>query len=118
MYVELVNLAVCACQKRIRLDSLPAILGRDPGADVQLNDQWASPCHCRLEYVDGELVVSDLGSLRGTFINGIPMLRKTLRPGDTLGIGVTRFQVFWHSSDRDELSGGAEQPCRGRSRQA
>jgi pSer/pThr/pTyr-binding forkhead associated (FHA) protein len=43
--------------------------------------------------VDDVLMVRDLGSKHGTFVNGRSVLEAELRPGDLLNIGITRFLV-------------------------
>ena len=49
---------------------LPAILGRDLKSDVRLADPWVSRLHGELNEIDGTLVVRDLGSKHGIFVNG------------------------------------------------
>lgn len=47
------------------------ILGRDPeSADIVVADGNISRAHARLELADGSVVVTDLGSTNGTYING------------------------------------------------
>ena len=62
-------------------------LGRGPRADFILDATLVSRLHCRLLVADGELVVEDLGSTNGTFVNGRKIERATLRPGDLLRTG-------------------------------
>lgn len=47
------------------------ILGRDPeSADIVVADGNISRAHARLEFVDSTVMVTDLGSTNGTYING------------------------------------------------
>ena len=52
-----------------------------------LDATLVSRLHCRLLVADGELVVENLGSTNGTFVNGRKIERATLRPGDLLRTG-------------------------------
>src|SRR6266571_271494 len=47
------------------------VLGRDPSCDVVLDDNLVSRRHAQLEVDDsGRMVLRDLGSRNGTFVNG------------------------------------------------
>ena len=57
--------------KRFELTEFPARIGRQPGCAVQLNVARISRVHAEIrrdEY--GYLVIADLGSTNGTFVNG------------------------------------------------
>jgi sulfite reductase alpha subunit-like flavoprotein/cytochrome b involved in lipid metabolism len=74
--------------------ALPATLGRDGGsAAVVLDDRDVSRRHARLEIVDDELVLTDLGSTNGTYVNDVRVTRQVLVPGDQMRIG--RFELTW-----------------------
>jgi ABC transport system ATP-binding/permease protein len=80
-------------EDKIVLDKLPAIIGQDTAADVRLADAWVAGCHCMIA-IEGEmLVVLDMGSNTGTFIDGMRIRRAHLIPGDTLTVGRTSFLV-------------------------
>lgn len=82
----------------IELVDLPVRLGRGPDADVQLGDRWVSREHCEIVSADDALVVRDLGSKHGTFVNGRSVLEAELHPGDELNIGLTRFVVEYQNA--------------------
>lgn len=71
-----------------------ALVGRAPDCDLQLSDTFVSSHHASLQVTPEGLVVQDLGSTNGTFVNGAqvegPLL---LRPGDELAIGDGVFLV-------------------------
>lgn len=74
--------------------ALPATIGRDSGAAaVVLDDGNVSRRHARLEIVDNDLVLTDLGSSNGTYVNGAQVKRQVLVPGDQLRIG--RYEMTW-----------------------
>jgi pSer/pThr/pTyr-binding forkhead associated (FHA) protein len=64
--------------------------GRSPQCAVRLNEFWVTPWHAELHW-DGEAwVVRDLGSLNGTFVDGVLLSAgqpHALRRGSTLGFG-------------------------------
>ncbi len=66
-------------------------MGRDAGNDILIEDPAVSPHHCRIELQDGRLILSDLDSHSGTFVNGIPVKQRELKPGDEVAIGDSVF---------------------------
>ena len=47
-----------------------------------LDDRDVSRRHARLEIVDNQLVLTDLGSTNGTYVNDVRVTRRVLAPGD------------------------------------
>ncbi len=82
-------------------------LGRDSANDVTLNDQTVSRNHARLERVADGYTIVDLGSTRGTLVNGSRVQRTALVSGDTIRLGDCAIR-FVGPADRDERRGGAE----------
>jgi sulfite reductase (NADPH) flavoprotein alpha-component len=77
---------------------LPATLGRDATAvSVVLDDRDVSRRHAQLEIFDGHLVLTDLGSTNGTYVNDEPVTYRVLFPGDRVRIG--RYEVAWTLTD-------------------
>lgn len=69
-------------------------IGRAPQCDIQVLTQFVSREHARL-FVDGvKVVVEDLGSTNGVFVNAIRIERHRLAHGDLLTIGETQFRFF------------------------
>jgi sulfite reductase (NADPH) flavoprotein alpha-component len=68
-------------------------LGRGPRADFVLDAALVSRAHCRLLVADGELVVENLDSTNGTFINNRPVERSTVKVGDRLRAGRVELTV-------------------------
>jgi len=62
-----------AAARRILLDDLPLTVGRVPPADLVLGDITVSRRHCRFSRVDQHVVLHDLGSTNGTYVNGTPV---------------------------------------------
>jgi len=67
------------------------VIGRSSECDVQLDDQSVSRRHCAVEAAGEALVVTDLGSANGTFVNGEVMREARMRAGDTLRLGELTF---------------------------
>ncbi len=93
MTVKLISLdfQAPACETTIR--RLSSIIGHGPDADVRIEHCSIGRQHCRIDYVDGELVVEDLDSVHGTFLDGTRIRRAVLRPGCELAIGLLTFLV-------------------------
>ena len=93
MEVELTEVDSSPHERKILLERLPVTIGQSPDAGVRLEDHWVSRQHCELNAVKGTLVVRDLGSMLGTFVNGLNVNRALLMPGDKLTVGITSFLV-------------------------
>src|SRR6201999_222706 len=69
-----------------------ALLGRGEHADIQLEDGFASSRHARLGPPGGVMVLEDLGSTNGTYLNGEPLRGpQPLHAGDRIRIGDSEF---------------------------
>ena len=53
------------------------LIGRGLANDLLINDPTVAPAHARLTFQRGEVVVEDLGSVNGTFINEVRLEAKT-----------------------------------------
>ncbi len=91
MGIALVNSA-CPDQKFV-INKLPASVGRQPRAAVRLEDRRVSQFQCLIDAQDGELMVMDLGSVSGTFVNGVRRALAMLIDGDRLTVGGTDLVV-------------------------
>jgi pSer/pThr/pTyr-binding forkhead associated (FHA) protein len=70
------------------------VLGRSSEADIVIQDPYASEFHLRLNAREGRLVLSDLGSTNGTYVNGRRVSTPVdLRRGDAVQIGKTVMEV-------------------------
>ena len=67
--------------------SLPAIIGRGREASLTLPHPLVSRQHCELFESEGRLMVRDLGSLNGSFINNERITEAELPAGELLTIG-------------------------------
>ncbi len=67
------------------------IIGRDPTADLFIDNLAVSRKHARLSWRRGRFVLEDLDSANGTEVNGETISRAELDPGDRFRIG--KFEV-------------------------
>jgi hypothetical protein len=69
-----------------------AVLGRGDSADIRLQDTFASSAHARLTPQGEVIVLEDLGSTNGTYLNGEPLRGpQPLHVGDSIRIGDSEF---------------------------
>jgi transcriptional regulator with GAF, ATPase, and Fis domain len=66
-------------------------IGSDAGNAIRLDDSAVSPHHCVIESHDGKVVLTDLESHFGTFVNGIPIKDRELKSGDQIAVGNSVF---------------------------
>ena len=62
-------------------------IGRADGSSIQIPEQSVSGRHCEARTVGGDLLVRDLLSTNGTFVNGGKVNEGVIKPGQTLRIG-------------------------------
>lgn len=70
------------------------VLGRSDDADVFLDDPYASEFHMRFVAEENGLVLHDLGSTNGTYVNGRRITAPTdLHRGDNIQVGKSVMEV-------------------------
>ena len=74
-------------------DGATKTIGRAAPADFVVDEALMSRVHCRLSATGGELVVEDLESTNGTFVNGRRIDRALLVAGDRLRLGRVEFDI-------------------------
>lgn len=68
--------------------------GRADDADVHLDDPYASEYHLRFSAEEDRLVLQDLGSTNGTYLNGRRVTAPvTVKRGDAVQVGKTVMEV-------------------------
>lgn len=73
----------------------PVVIGRSPGADIVIADDFVSSTHARVTPApDGTALIEDLDSTNGTIVNGTRIARPiALSLGDIVDLGVVRLKV-------------------------
>ncbi|HXG08875.1 MAG TPA: FHA domain-containing protein [Gemmataceae bacterium] len=67
----------------------PVTIGREEGNMVRLNDERVSRFHAKVQFDNGEIILTDLESTNGTRVNGNAVQIRRLRPGDRITVGRT-----------------------------
>ncbi|MGL4423034.1 MAG: FHA domain-containing protein [Gemmataceae bacterium] len=67
--------------------SIPVTIGREEGNGLRLNDERVSRYHAKVQFEDGDVIITDLDSTNGTRVNGSAVQIRRLRPGDQVSIG-------------------------------
>ena len=67
--------------------SRPAMLGRSRACDLVLGDDSVSRRHAMLVREGDRIILTDLGSTNGTFVNGRQITEAEVQPGDRLRLG-------------------------------
>jgi pSer/pThr/pTyr-binding forkhead associated (FHA) protein len=65
----------------------PVTIGREEGNLLRLNDERVSRFHAKVQFDNGEVILTDLESTNGTRVNGNVIQIRRLRPGDRIGVG-------------------------------
>ena len=85
---------------KVRDYPLPVTLGRDKGNSVVLPGGGISRQHCEIRVEGSDVLVKDLGSSNGTFVNGNQITETILGEGDELTIGDIVLTVSFSTSRR------------------
>src|SRR3989442_875123 len=68
-------------------------LGRNPTNDYRVHDATVSSFHCEIVLSDDSVLVRDLGSTNGTFIDNQPVHEGHLNPGQILRLGSAEWRL-------------------------
>jgi two-component system, cell cycle response regulator len=99
----LVVLAGVSAGEMFKLQADKTVVGRGPTVGVRLNDEGVSREHCQFMREGEKIIVVDLGSTNGTFVNGIKVDRKELSDGDKIMVGSTTILKFTYHDYLDEV---------------
>jgi pSer/pThr/pTyr-binding forkhead associated (FHA) protein len=75
----------------------PVTIGREEGNLLRLNDERVSRYHAKVQYDNGEVILTDLESTNGTRVNNTVVQIRRLRPGDRISLG--RSQLLFGSDE-------------------
>ena len=79
--------------KEVPVGGRPIGIGRSPDNDLPVDNLAVSNYHARVYVEAGRLVVEDLASLNGTFVNDLRVERATLHDGDSIWVGKHHIKV-------------------------
>jgi serine phosphatase RsbU (regulator of sigma subunit)/pSer/pThr/pTyr-binding forkhead associated (FHA) protein len=105
-------------KKRVPLEPIPFLIGRQPENHLILRDSRVSRLHARILVEGGGYVLEDSGSRHGTFVNGKRVTRKKLEASDRIEFGAQDSYHLLFALDGAELKrlmeqmgGGEKQPA-------
>src|SRR5437016_12103297 len=78
------------------------VIGRGQESAIRIVDEGISRRHARIGCSDEHIVVEDLGSTNGTFLNGAKVSRQVLKDGDKIQVGSTTILKFTYHDNLDE----------------
>jgi serine/threonine protein kinase len=79
--------------QKIRIARSVSLIGRASACDIVVRAPDVSKQHCRLLLSANEMLIEDLGSANGTYVNGQAVVRAYLQEGDRLGVADYEFLV-------------------------
>jgi len=82
-----------AVLKEVDVGAQPVGIGRAPDNALHVDNLAVSSHHARIFNDGGKLVVEDMNSLNGTFVNSQRVTRATLKPGDVVTVGKHTIEV-------------------------
>lgn len=93
MMVNLITFSRKGARKDFALGSTPLIIGRKPEADIRIPLGEVSRAHCEVRVQGGKILVRDLGSSNGTYVNDQKVTEAALKAGDQMRVGPVQFTV-------------------------
>jgi pSer/pThr/pTyr-binding forkhead associated (FHA) protein len=93
MLVTLVMFKADGTRRDFDLRGQRMTIGRKNSCDLRIPLSSVSRQHCEVQVEGDQVVVADLGSSNGTFLNDQRVQRETLHPGDALVVGPVVFTI-------------------------
>jgi len=87
------------------------VIGRQEGCDIHINSDEISRRHAELRPTPDGVMVEDLGSANGTWINDRRINREMLKAGDELRFDTIRFQLVAPGREAPAATGPAASPA-------
>jgi len=75
-------------RREVAISTTPYRIGRQAGNELTLRDSRISRQQAQILSVDGGMVLEDMGSRHGTYVNGQKTLRHELKPKDQVDFGM------------------------------
>ena len=92
--------------REIILSKEEFLLGRGTDCDLRLNDNEVSRHHCMFRLQNEDILIMDLGSSNGTFVNELRVRSQTsVKEGDQVKVGPFRFVL--EIDDKSGINWGA-----------
>ena len=101
-------------RRDVPISAFPFRIGRQAGNELTLRDSRVSRQQAQITQVNGTMVLEDMGSSHGTFVNGEKILRHELKASDQIDFGVPdSYRVIYvgEGATIDELVERIEAPA-------
>ncbi|MGB9067586.1 MAG: SpoIIE family protein phosphatase [Candidatus Acidiferrales bacterium] len=101
-------------RRDVAIATFPFRIGRQAGNELTLRDSRVSRQQAQITEVSGTMVLEDMGSSHGTFVNGEKILRHELKASDQIDFGVPdsyRVVYVGEGATIDELVERIEAPA-------
>jgi hypothetical protein len=82
-------------------DGAELLVGRESDLDVVLQEDMVSRKHAKIAVREDEILLTDLGSTNGTFVNGQKVKRARIGEGDRVLVGTSLMKVVRADAARD-----------------
>ena len=80
--------------KKIKIATDDFVIGRGKTAQLRPSSDLISREHCAIRTRDGKIIIEDMGSRNGTFVNGKQLTSPHIaKPGDNLRVGRIQFEI-------------------------
>lgn len=80
--------------KEIKISKAPFVIGRQDDCHLRPKSDAISRRHCELVFGESQVIIRDLGSKNGTYVNGDRVMGdRVLKLGDHLKVGPLEFEV-------------------------
>ena len=80
--------------KKYNLETPSIIVGRSSKSDIQIDQESVSRNHCKLINTGKTILLRDLGSTNGTYVNDDAIDEHVLRDGDFIKVFLVDFAVI------------------------
>lgn len=81
--------------KKISLVKNRYVLGSSEGCDVVIKDDYVSSQHCEILFSPSRVLIKDLSSTNGTFVNGLRVVEAALTPSSEVKLGESKLTVLY-----------------------
>lgn len=92
--------------QRIECRRVACLIGSRRGCKINLQHPGVAPIHVAIVHLGDRILARDLTSVRGSRLNGLPLVQEELADGDVLAVGPWEFHI-----DISTVSGGARMPA-------
>ncbi len=89
----LVTFSRKGARKEFEIGDQPQIIGRSPEADIRIPVSDVSRSHCEIVVSGRKVVIRDLGSSNGTYVNDQKIKEISLKAGDLIRVGPVQFTM-------------------------